>query len=331
LTASALEPRRWRSVGPSADPGTDLETMETTVTRATVPTFGIKTTPANVGYDEIRRVWLEADGIPEISHAWLYDHLVPWVGGPSGPHFDHDGWVYEGWTLLSALAAQTERLRLGLVVTNNRIRLPAVLAKIAATVDVISGGRLDFGIGIGGLPDPAQIAPEYEPYGVPHAPWAEAVESFAEACELIRRLWTDETFDFDGKYHQLRGAHGNPRPVQQPHPPILIGGSGRTTLQLVAEHADIWNVIGPPLNDVERLRSRSAVLDELCAAGGRDPGSITRSVQMPLRSYDDPAPVRAVIGELVGAGFTHFILNPPAPYPDGVARWVADELVIPNL
>src|SRR5262245_12493383 len=114
--------------------------------RSTVPTFGIKTTPANVGYDEIRRVWLEADEIDEIGHAWLYDHLVPWVGGPSGPAFDPSGFVYEGWTLLSALAAQTRRLRLGLMVTNNRIRLPAVLAKMAATVDVISAGRLDFGI-----------------------------------------------------------------------------------------------------------------------------------------------------------------------------------------
>src|SRR5436190_23425696 len=111
-----------------------------------IPSFGIKTTPADVSYDEIRRVWLEADAIPEIDHAWLYDHLIPRVGDPSGP-------VYEGWTLLTALAVQTQRLRFGLIVTNNRIRLPSVLAKMAATLDVISGGRLDVGIGVGGLPD----------------------------------------------------------------------------------------------------------------------------------------------------------------------------------
>src|SRR4249920_2379003 len=132
--------------------------MEAPVTRLAVPSFGIKTVPADVGYNEIRRVWLEADGIPEIEHAWLYDHLLPnhrgRVGDPSGP-------VYEGWTLLTALAAQTRRLRFGVLVTNNRIRLPAVLAKIAATVDVISDGRLDFGIGVGGLPNAASEAPSW--------------------------------------------------------------------------------------------------------------------------------------------------------------------------
>ena len=293
--------------------------------------FGIKTTPANVGYEEIRRVWLEADGIPELGHAWLYDHLVPWVGGPGGPRFDPEGSVFEGWTLLAALAAQTQRLRLGLLVTNNRIRRPAVLAKMAATVDVISGGRLDVGIGIGGLPDPAQIAPEYEAYGIPMRPWSDATARFAEACTLIRRLWTEEVVDFDGRYDQLKGARGNPSPVQRPHPPLLIGGLGRTTLGIVAEHADIWNVIGPPVNTVEHLRARATVLDERCAAIGRDPASIVRSAQLPLRSYDDPAPTRRFLGELADAGFTHFVLNPPAPYPEGVARWVADELVRPTL
>jgi alkanesulfonate monooxygenase SsuD/methylene tetrahydromethanopterin reductase-like flavin-dependent oxidoreductase (luciferase family) len=298
--------------------------MEPVVTRRAAPSFGIKTTPADVGYDEIRRVWLEADGIPEIEHAWLYDHLLPnhrgRVGDPSGP-------VYEGWTLLTALAAQTQRLRFGLVVTNNRIRLPAVLAKIAATVDVISDGRLDFGIGVGGLPDATLVAPEYEAYGVPIAPWSDAVASFVEACTLIRRMWTEEVFDFDGSYYQLKGARCSPKPVQRPHPPILIGGSGTATLRIVAEHADIWNVIGPPTNTAERLRERSAVLDEQCEMIGRDPGLIVRSVQLPV-SYEDPASTREMLLPLVGA---HFVLNLPAPYPNEVARWVADELVTPTV
>jgi alkanesulfonate monooxygenase SsuD/methylene tetrahydromethanopterin reductase-like flavin-dependent oxidoreductase (luciferase family) len=303
--------------------------MEGTLKGRAAPSFGIKTTPAHVGYDEIRRVWLEADGIPEIEHAWLYDHLLPLLGDPSGP-------AYEGWTLLAALAAQTRRLRFGLLVTNNRIRLPAMLAKIAATVDVISDGRLDFGIGVGGLPDAAlvdsefNVAQEYGAYGIGTGPWRDAVASFAEACTLIRRLWTDEVFDFDGSWYQLKGARCNPKPVQRPHPPILIGGTGKATLRIVAEHADIWNAIGPPVNSVEQLRARSAVLDEQCEAIGRDPGLIVRSVQLPI-SYENSASTRETLGELVGAGFSHLVINPPAPYPDHVARWVADELIIPTL
>ena len=105
-----------------------------------LPSFGITTAPMQVDYQDILRVWHEADAIPEIEHAWLFDHLMPIAGDPNGP-------IFEGWTLLSALAAQTERLRLGLLVTSNRFRPPAMLAKIATTVDIVSGGRLDFGIG----------------------------------------------------------------------------------------------------------------------------------------------------------------------------------------
>jgi alkanesulfonate monooxygenase SsuD/methylene tetrahydromethanopterin reductase-like flavin-dependent oxidoreductase (luciferase family) len=119
----------------------------------------------------------------------LYDHLLPRVDPRAGPlgAGDPAGPVFEGWTLLTALAAQTRRLRCGLLVTNNRIRRPSVLAKIAATVDVISDGRLDFGIGVGGLPDTAVVAPEYDAYGIPIAPWSDAVARFVKACTVIRR------------------------------------------------------------------------------------------------------------------------------------------------
>jgi alkanesulfonate monooxygenase SsuD/methylene tetrahydromethanopterin reductase-like flavin-dependent oxidoreductase (luciferase family) len=293
------------------------------LTGRSTPSFGIKTTPADVSYEAIRRVWLDADATPEVEHAWLYDHLLPRVGDPSGPAF-------EGWTLLAALAAQTRRLRCGLLVTNNRIRLPAVLAKIAATVDVISDGRLDFGIGVGGLPDAALNAAEFDAYGIPNGAWPDAVAAFAEALALIRRMWTEDGFDFTGQHSVLRDVRCNPKPVQRPHPPILIGGSGTATLRIVAEHADIWNVIGPPRATVEHLSERSRVLDELCRAIDRDPEQITRSVQIPV-SYDDPASARETLRLLVDAGFSHVVLNPPAPFPSDVVRWLTDELITPTL
>ncbi|NKY86798.1 LLM class flavin-dependent oxidoreductase [Nocardia veterana] len=308
--------------------------------RAT-PSFGIKTTPAHVDYADIVRVWREADGIAEIEHAWLYDHLLPRAAvGLRGHDGDRTptgsaGPVLEGWTLLSALAAQTERLRLGLLVANNRIRHPALLAKMAATVDIVSGGRLDFGIGVGGFPrsDPrfeTMVAPEYAAYGIPVGSWRSAVASFGEACEIVRRLWTEEVFDFAGQHYRLTGAQCDPRPVQRPHPPILIAGSGASILPVVAAYADLWNVIGPPLSSIDTLRERSLALDEQCAAIGRDPAHITRSVQLPI-DHDDPARLRDLLIDLIDAGFTHLVLNPPAPYAPGTAHRLADEIIRPTL
>ncbi|MFJ1967512.1 LLM class flavin-dependent oxidoreductase [Streptomyces sp. NPDC087903] len=281
------------------------------------PRFGIMTAPSQVAYHDVLRVWREADTIPAIEHAWLFDHLMPIGGDPAGP-------AYEGWTLLSALAAHTRRLRLGVLVTSNRFRPPAMLAKIATTVDIVSGGRLDFGIGVGSRPGHPLARREYEAHGLPFHDSAHAVESLAEACLLIRRLWTEEApFDFHGTHHHLTGAFGNPKPVQRPHPPILIGGRSSATLRVVAEHADLWNIPGGDIDDVVR---RGALLDRYCAEIGRDPASITRSIHLPV-SYDRPAPTRDAIAEAIGAGFRHLVLGLPAPYPDGVAQWVADELI----
>ena len=189
------------------------------MTQTTAVSFGIATAPQQVTYHEVQRVWREADTIPEIEHAWLFDHLLPIAGDQSGP-------IFEGWTLLSALAAQTERLRLGLLVTSNRFRPPAMLAKIAATVDIVSGGRLDFGIGAGSRTSIPWARREYDANGLPYHDSAYAVGSLAEACTVIRRLWTSgEPFDFDGSYVHLTGAFCNPKPVQRPYPPIVIGGS----------------------------------------------------------------------------------------------------------
>ena len=147
------------------------------------------------------------------------------------------------------------------------------------------------------------------------------------ACPT-RSLWP--VFDFDGAYYQLKGARCNPKPAQRPHPPFLIGGSGRAILRVVAEHADIWNAIGPPVKTVEQLAERSAVLDEECEAIGRDPGLIVRSVQLPV-PYEDTASTRKTLGRLVDAGFSHIVVNPPAPFRSNLAQWVADELIIPTL
>jgi hypothetical protein len=164
------------------------------------PRFGIMTAPSQVDYHDVLRVWREADTIPEIEHAWLFDHLMPIGGDPSGP-------TYEGWTLLSALAAQTQRLRLGVLVTSNRFRPPAMLAKIAATVDIVSGGRLDFGIGAGSRPSHPLARREYEAHGLPFHDSAHAVGSLAEACTVVRRLWTEaEPFDFHGAYGDMDDA-----------------------------------------------------------------------------------------------------------------------------
>lgn len=279
--------------------------------------FGIMTAPSQVDYRDILRVWREADGIDEIAHAWLFDHLMPIFGDP-------DGSAYEGWTLLSALAAQTERLRLGLLVTSNRFRPPAMLAKIAATVDVVAGGRLDFGIGAGSRPDHPLARREYEAHGLPFHDFAHSVGSLAEALTVIRRLWTeDRPFDFDGTYVTLAGAFGNPKPVQRPYPPIMVGGRSAATLRVVAEHADLWNMPGGEIADAA---GRSALLDRYCAEIGRDPASITRSLHVPV-SYDDPGGARETIGAALDAGFSHFVLSLPAPYPERVARWVADEVI----
>jgi alkanesulfonate monooxygenase SsuD/methylene tetrahydromethanopterin reductase-like flavin-dependent oxidoreductase (luciferase family) len=282
------------------------------------PRFGIATAPQQVDYHDVQRVWLEADQIPEIEHAWLFDHLLPIGGDPNGP-------IFEGWTLLSALAAQTQRLRLGLLVTSNRFRPPAMLAKIATTVDIVSGGRLDFGIGAGSRPSYPRARREYEAHGLPFHDFAHSVGSLDEACTIIRRLWTGtEPFDFDGTYHQLAGAFGNPKPVQRPHPPIMIGGRSATTLRVVAQHADLWNIPG---GDIDDAVSRSALLDRYCAEIGRDPEAITRSIYLPV-SYEQPGATRVAIGEAIGAGFRHVVLGLSVPYPANVARWVTDELII---
>ncbi len=291
-------------------------------------TFGLKTTPMRVPYADILRVWREADEVPHFRDAWLWDHFLPLVG-------PKDGEVLEGWTLLSALAAQTSRLRLGLLVTSNRVRPPAVLGKIATTVDVISGGRLVMGLGAGGTHQPPSVGgiagenpalAEYAAYGLTLVPPAEGLGRLRETIAILRGMWTEDVFDFDGRYYTLTQNRNEPKPIQRPGPPLLIGGWGDRMLRLVAEQADIWNIPGPPHNDWDFLAGRLRQLDESCAAIGRDPSTLSRSVQLIVR-YDDPASTRDAVLRLAELGFDHVVLGLPSPYPDQVAHRLADEVV----
>ncbi|MEU9330578.1 LLM class flavin-dependent oxidoreductase [Streptomyces canus] len=286
--------------------------------------FGVKTTPMHLTYDEILRVWEEADELPELDDAWLWDHLMPLAGPPGGA-------VLEGWTLLAALAARTTRLCLGLLVTSNRLRAPAHLGKIATTVDVISKGRLIMGLGVGGTRQPGGPNPavaEYAAYGLPLPSPGEGLARLTETINILRRMWAEEVFDHHGLFTTLRGTRNGPGPIRAGGPPLLLGGWGDRTLRIIAEHADIWNVPGPPHNGAGWIAERARVLEAHCAAIGRDPAEITRSAQI-IVDYADPAATRAHVRALAAAGIQHVVLALPRPYPDNAARWLVDEIVTP--
>jgi F420-dependent oxidoreductase-like protein len=273
--------------------------------------WGVKTSPQHTTYDALLAVWREADETPAFEHAWLFDHFNPIQGSLDGPCF-------EGWTLLSALAARTKRLRLGLMVAGNTYRHPAVHAHMAATVDIISGGRLDFGVGAGWN--------EYEhaSMGIPLYAPGERIRRLGEACEITKRLWTQHLTDFDGRYYQLKEARLEPKPIQKPYPPIVIGGSGeRLTLRVAAQYADIWNFSN---TDVETFRHKVRVLHDHCAAIGRDPSDIVLSVQTRI-DYDDLGASVEALKPVIDAGATHLVLMLVYPYPDGIVARLAEEVV----
>jgi F420-dependent oxidoreductase-like protein len=277
--------------------------------------FGIKTAPQWTTYDDILRVWLEADSIPVIEHAWAFDHFIPLGPDPTGPQL-------EGWTLLGALAARTERLRVGLMVTGNTYRHPAILANIAATVDHISHGRLDFGIGAG------WNEMEHNMYGMQLYKPGERIQRLGEACEVIRLLWTETRANFDGKYYQLKDALCEPKPVQKPYPPFVIGGSGeQLTLRVVARYANIWNFVG---GSIETFRHKQEVLARHCEAIGRDPATIQRSIQWPI-NYNNASEARDGIRPYIAEGASHIVLTLRAPYPEHIARRLAEEVIEPLL
>jgi len=275
------------------------------------PSFGIKTAPQHARYDEILAVWKQADAVSAFAHAWLFDHYAPIFS-------DLDGPCLEGWTTLAALAAETERIRIGLMVTGNTYRHPAVLASMAATVDNISKGRLEFGIGAGWN--------EYEhtSMGLELYKPGERIRRLDEACELIKLLFTQHLTTFDGRYYHLKDARREPKPVQKPYPPFMIGGSGeKLTLRVVAKHADVWNFVAGPVEEYQR---KASILAEHCKAVNRDPATIIHSTQVRIE-YDNLAAALQRTQEFLDAGASHFVYTLSSPYPDDIVYRIADEIV----
>ena len=275
------------------------------------PTFGIKTAPQHTTYAEMLAVWKQADAIEAFDHAWLFDHYAP-------IHSDVDGPCLEGWTALAAFAAETERIRIGLMVTGNTYRHPAVLASIAATVDIISNGRLDFGIGAG------WNVYEHTSMGLELYKPGERIRRLGEACEMIKLLFSQHLTDFDGRYYQLKEARREPKPVQKPWPPFVIGGSGeKLTLRVVATHADVWNFFA---DSVEEYQRKAGILAEHCAVVGRDPAEIVHSMQVRV-DYNDLTPARERTKMFLDAGVGHFVYGLVQPYPADIVERIAEEIV----
>jgi F420-dependent oxidoreductase-like protein len=243
--------------------------------------------------------------------AWVFDHFSPLYGDPKGP-------CLEGWTLLAGLAAMTSRIRLGVLVTGITYRHPSILATEAITVDHISKGRLELGVGA------AWHQPEHEALGIPFPPIKERAERLEEGVQVMRLLMTKDGASFSGRHYQLRRASYHPRPVQRPHPPIWIGAGGeQLMLPIVARQADAWHAFGSD----ESMARKSRVLDQLAEKAGRDPKTILRSASLSLsRPWDQ---VRRRAAQLREAGFGYLIAEWPSEGKRRLDAFV--EKVMPEL
>jgi F420-dependent oxidoreductase-like protein len=253
--------------------------------------FGVHAGPQNTTFADYLELWTRAE---ELGYDWVsvFDHFMPIFGN------NPDGGCFESTTLMSAMAAHTSRVRVGMLVTGVTYRHPAVAANIAATIDHVSGGRAEYGVGA------AWFEKEHDQYGIDFPRIGVRMDMLDEACHVMRGLWTQERFSFEGKHYRLKDAQMDPKPVQE-RMPLVIGGSGeRRTLRIVAEHADIWHGIG----DLDTIRHKSAVLDEWCSRVGRDAAEIERStfVHDALDRLDD----------YVDAGITHLVVGAGGPEYD---------------
>jgi F420-dependent oxidoreductase-like protein len=258
--------------------------------------FGIKTRPEHTTWAEIRDVWVAADDIELFDSAWNWDHFYPLSGDLDGPNL-------EGWTMLAALAQATRRIRLGCQVAGMIYRHPAVLANMAATIDIIAEGRLDVGIGAGWNQQ------ECDAYGIELPPLRQRFDQFDEGVQVIIGLLSQETTNFEGKYFRLTDARCEPKPVQRPHPPIVIGGRGpKRTLRAVARWAQQWNSITQSPEDWQALKETLLVR---CDEVGRDPAEIVCSVNVRIDSEDAIGPAVEQAAAYRDAGVDLVVMNLP--------------------
>lgn len=279
----------------------------------TAMTFGVQTVPTKP-WPELADSWrrVEALGFDSV---WLPDHFVP-TFRPELPFL-------EAWTLLAGLATVTSRIRIGVLVSCNTFRHPALLAKEAVTVDHVSHGRLELGIGTG------WVEFEHAMFGLRYPSVSERVSMYAEAVRVVDALLREDVTSFDGQHYRLTDAPFRPRPVQRPRPPLTLAAHSPKMLRTIAPYADRWNSMGSPAE----MRERGERLDEACAEVGRDPAAIARSLLyvpaiMPdERPWDSVAAFVDFAGRFREAGVTELILQPP---PSGdwaiVERVVAEAL-----
>lgn len=237
---------------------------------------GIYVPQLAMGWDDLlqRARWVEELGFHSF---WLMDHLYP-AGAADLPSF-------EAWTAATALLASTTRLRVGHMVLCNNFRHPALLGKMATSLDVISGGRLILGLGSG------SVASEHHEGGFPWGGFAERSERLGESLEILTRMFAGHRTTFEGRHHQVRDLVNAPLPVQKPRPPILVGGGGARTLELTARYADIWNCV---TYDLDKLDRRLAELHLACERVGRDPAEIRLSTEAVMAVAPDEASLPAV-------------------------------------
>src|SRR5205085_8434576 len=225
--------------------------------------------------------------------AWVFDHFTPLYGDPSGP-------CLEAYTALAALAASTTRIRLGVLVTGVTYRHPALLAAEVVTVDHVSGGRVNLGLGA------AWHAAEHRRLGIDFPSVKERAGRLEECAQVCRLLWTEDGADFDGRYYRLEGGYYNPKPVQRPHPPLWVGAGGeRLTLPIVGRQADVWHGFGAP---TELARKRD-IVRRSAEAAGRDPDAIECSTGLSLSEPWDE--VRRRVDALAAVGVSHLIASWP--------------------
>ncbi|HEX2048209.1 MAG TPA: TIGR03560 family F420-dependent LLM class oxidoreductase [Acidimicrobiales bacterium] len=259
---------------------------------------GIDVSQHQLEWSEIKRrvVWAEEAGFES---AWVFDHFTPLYGDRKGP-------CLEAWTLLAALGAVTSRIRLGALVTGVTYRHPSLLATEVVTVDHVSEGRLNVGLGA------AWHEEEHRRLGFDFPSTGQRIERLEEALQIMKGLLSRDDVDFHGRHYRLRKAFYRPRPVQQPHPPIWIGASGeKVMLPLAGRHADVWHGFG----SASELARKSKLLDKAAEQAGRDPSEIGRCTDLSISEPWDR--VRREGEALREAGFTHLIASWPS---EGLAR-----------